>query len=87
MHRINAVGLIATVCGKEGPTGVCREVLEVAVTDYGGNEYGRATTPRGLRRILKKLRIPTRLRKTKLGSIVPAEAFLQDFTFDCGFCD
>ena len=80
------VGLIATVCGSEGPTGTCREVLEVAVCDYGGNEYGRATTPAGVTRILKRLRIATRLLATKVGRIVSCEAHDPEYTIDCGLC-
>ena len=30
------VDLIATVCINEGPTCECRDVLEVAIVDYGG---------------------------------------------------
>jgi hypothetical protein len=86
-ETINAVGLIATVCGPDGPSLVCREVLEVAVVDYGGNEYGRATTPRGVARVLSRLRIPTRLQPTKLGGVVPPEAYIQGLTVDCGYCD
>ena len=80
------VGLIATVCGDEGPTGTCREVLEVSVVDHGGNEYGRATTPRGVARIQNRLRIKTTLKAVKIGEIVPAESYHPDYTVDCGYC-
>jgi hypothetical protein len=81
------VELIATVCGPEGPTNHYREVLRVAVVDYGGNVYGHATTRRGAVRILRSLRIPARLQPVKLGNIVSAEAYHPDFTLDCGLSD
>jgi hypothetical protein len=67
--------LVGEICGPEGPTGDYAEVLEVAVVDYGGNEYGRARTARGVARITERLRIPTQLRAVKVGDkITPAEA-------------
>ena len=81
------VGLIATVCNDEGPTGVCKEVLLVAVTDHGGNEYGRATTPRGVRRIRNRLRVPTTLKVLKTGRTVAGAAFDSEYTIDCGYCE
>jgi hypothetical protein len=84
---IEAVGLIAIVCNNEGPTAKCREVLEVAVCDFGGNEYGRAATPAGVSRIQKRLRIATRLKAVKLGKEVDEQSYLSGYTVDCGYCD
>ena len=85
MKTVRAVGLIAVMCDDGGPTGTCREVLEVDIVDYGGNVWGHATTPRGVRRVIRGLRIATRLQPTKLGGVVPCDACCDGYTVDCGF--
>lgn len=72
--------LVAERCDNEGPTGRFVEVLEVAVVDYGGNEYGRATTASGVRRIKAKLRIPTELKTIRTGEEVSGGVIY------CGLC-
>lgn len=72
--------LVAERCDSEGPVGRFVEVLEVAIVDYGGNEYGRATTASGVQRIRKKLRIQTELKPVRTGKEVAGGVVY------CGLC-
>jgi hypothetical protein len=81
MNAITWAELYAETCTNGGPTGRFVEVLEVAVTDFGGNEYGRATTARGVARVRNGLRVKTKLRALKTGGEVGGGDVY------CGLCD